>query len=441
MKSFLCKLLPLALLLSLIALTGCKKVTIKTVIRSNGSLQRTISVDGDSLGVDETVYPFPQDGSWDMMSHKDSSGYTYIIRKDFRNAAELNEEFDLGQDTIGLSVRVRLDKKFRWFYSFYRYEECFVKFFPFTGANLADYVTEEEIKIYNSGEDSIGIDERIEEYAAHALIGDFYNAFVRAVEKYPLGFDANQLEQKKRELFAVVMEWDFIGEDDDFALFFLKACDQVYRPAQSFAFLVPHLDELNRKYREYIAFSSAIIGEGYHVIVQLPGRVLDTNANNSVKDHEVVWEFEAENIHFHDYVLWVESRRLNVVPTLSTGLVVLAGLLVMWFSARRAHRQKLQERGIAWQDRRRWVLKWWMSVTLIVIGLALAIWFISLYIVFASNPVFLFLDYLHASPRDKTFFIAMIVTGGLLACLGAYHLALYIRRKKKGLHQKSQPIS
>ncbi|MBN1559293.1 hypothetical protein JW998_03540 [candidate division KSB1 bacterium] len=433
MKSSPFRLLLLVLITSLAMMIGCKKVTIATVVHSDGSLQRTVSVPGDSLGVEETVYPFPQDGSWDLMSHKDSSGYTYVISKDFRNVDELNEEFKLDEDTVKMKVRVRLQKRFRWFYSFYRYEESFIKFYPFTGANLSDYVTEEEIKIYANGNDSTDIEERMEEYAWHALMEDFYNAFVGAVEKSQSGFNADQLAQKKQELFSAVMKWDFLDEDADFALFFLQTCDQIYRPAKSFASLASHLDGLNRKYKEYVAFISDIIGEGYYVGVQLPGHVLDTNANNTIKDHEVAWEFEPESFQFHDYLMWVESRYLNVVPTLVSALFVLSGLMMIWFSARRAHRQKLQERGIAWEERRRLVLKWWMSALLIVIGLALAAWFIYLYVVFTSAPLFGFLDFYHASYCDKVFFIAMIVTGGLLVCLGGYHLALSIRRKKKGL--------
>ena len=85
------KSIPLVFLLSLVFMTSCKKVTITTTLNSDASFQRIISVSGDSMGVDDTVYPFPQDGSWDMTSHKEDSSdsYTWFIRKDFNQSISI----------------------------------------------------------------------------------------------------------------------------------------------------------------------------------------------------------------------------------------------------------------------------------------------------------------------------------------------------------------
>lgn len=433
MFSFRQKTMIPGLLLSLFLCNSCKKVTIKTILNWDTSFQRTISVSGDSTGADETAYPFPQDGSWNMLRHKEDDSYTYVIQKDFSNVDELNKELAYREDTVQVNAFVKLDKKFRWFYTYYRYEETFFKIFPFTGADMQDFVTESELATYRAGKDSTDIEERIEEYAQHAVFEEYFHAMQQAVQQGNFVITDSALAQRKQELFDKAMDWEFYNfEDEDFTLHFLKICDAVYTPPVSFMQLKPELAEVNQKYVDYLAFFTAVLpGEDYRVEVYVPGRVFDTNANNSVNDDNVVWEFSADQFHYFDYTLWVESRHINILPAAATAAFVVAALFLLWLSARRSHRQKLAAKGIAWEDRKRIVLKWWMSLLLMLSGVLLAGWAAWILILFHSEPVFFFLDIFNPSPAEYTLAIALVVLGLLMLVCGSIQLRLYFKMKKK----------
>ncbi len=355
MKSLAHKNISLYLLLSLMIFTGCKRtITIKTNLHGNGSLKRVVSISSDSTGVGTTAYPFPQDGSWDMVTHKDSANsYTYMINKNFADVDMLNNEIIYREDSLQFDALATLDKSFRWFYTYYRYKETFFKIFPFTGADISDYVTTEELNSYQAGNDTTGIEDKIEEYAANAIFNEFYNAFVAAVKESSLDIKKSTLDLKKEKLYEKFDDWDIVDDEDDFGLYFLRVSDMVYSPQKSFTVLEPTLRETSVKFNQYIEelFSGAPV-EDYRYSVSVPGRVIDTNANRGVKNREAIWEFSTDHFHYADYSVWVESRRLNIVPSVITALFVFIGLFLLWLSARRSRREKLAAQGTAWQNRK-----------------------------------------------------------------------------------------
>ena len=415
--------------LFLVLFVSCKKVTIRTILYWDSSFERTISVSGDSSGADDTAYPFPQQNDWEMMHHKEHGDYTYMIRKDFTNAQALNREFAYREDTVKVNAVVKMDKKLRWFYTFYRYEETFFRFFPFNGEDLHNFVTKEEMQRYYAGNDSTDIEERLEEYAKHAMFNEFYDAFVRAVQSSTIKLNATKLDQQKEQLYQLVMQWEFFENDLDFAQHFLQSCETVYGTSYAFLRLEPELASINQKYIDYYEFISEIFGEDYRVEVLMPGRVLDTNANSDVKNDQAVWEFSADDFHYRDYVMWVESRRLNILPTVLAGFFILAGLVLLWLSARRARRQRLTAQGIAWRDRKRFVLRWWLSAILLVVGLAMSIMSLWLLFLFHSEPPFFFLDIFNPSPAENALVVATSIVGTLLIIIGSYQIILYAKTK------------
>jgi hypothetical protein len=434
MKSLTYKNIGIYLLLSLMIFTGCKRtITIKTNLYGNGSLKRVVSISSDSTGVGKTAYPFPQDGSWDMLTHKDSANsYTYMISKNFADVDMLNKEIIYREDSLQFNALATLAKKFRWFYTYYRYEETFYKTFPFTGANILDYVTTEELASYQAGNDSTGIEDRIEEYAAHAMFNEFYEKFVAAVEESSIDIDQSTLDLKKEELYKKLDEWDLADDEDDFGLYFLRVSDLVYAPQKSFTVLEPTLRETSVKFNQYIEdLFSGRPAEDYRYTVNVPGRVVDTNANRGVKNREAIWEFSTDHFTYSDYTVWVESRRLNIVPSVITAIFIFIGLFLLWLSARRSRREKLASQGMAWEDRKRLILPWWLSSIVILIGLALAAWFGWMHMIFHTDPFFLLLDVFGAGPEDNWWMLSIVALGLLLAVWGIYQVMIYLKRRKK----------
>ncbi len=141
----------------------------------------------------------------------------------------------------------------------------------------------------------------------------------------------------------------------------------------------------------------------------MPGRVIATNANDSIRRHSVVWEFGSEQFNVADYTMWVESKKLNILPTSIAALFVAAALLLLALSARRAKRRKLEARGISWEDRKRTILPWWVSAGLILFGLGLVGWFGWIYLIHNMEPTFQILGIFSASPTQKALFLSCIV--------------------------------
>jgi len=434
MKSWF-KPLVLNILLLLMLTVSCKRITITTVLKGNASMQRIISVSGDSSGIGETAYPIPQDGTWEMTQEKKDSTdseITFVISKNFTDVQELNEELSYRDDTVKVNALAKLDKKFRWFYTYYRYEETFYAFSPFKRLAMSDVMTPEEIEFYFAGIDTLDVEDKAEEYHSRSIFEEFYVTLMQAVTTSSQFREyASQLEQNKEELYNLVTEdWDF--EADDYSIYFLKIVDSLIEPSPSFTTLRSFFDAVEDKMWEYLTFFEQIIGEDYRVVVKTPGLVTDTNANNTIQECKVAWEFEPDHFHYRDYVMWVESRKLNVVPIVITAFFLATGLFMVWLSARRSYRQKLESQGIAWEDRKRFVLKWWMSTIVLLIGLGLTGYFSYIIILFNSEPVFFFLDIFDASPAENTIFISLTGLGVILVVWAGYQLFLYFRMKKRG---------
>ncbi|RPI00809.1 MAG: hypothetical protein EHM72_08155 [Calditrichaeota bacterium] len=435
----------LLLLLVFLLLAGCKTVTITTVVHSDQSIERLVSVEGDSASADETGYPFPLVGSWSSSRKRDeadSTKYVYTRFKSFRRVEQLNQEFPVRQDTVQVNTQVRLQKKFRWFYSFYHYEETYYAFSPFRLLKLEDYLTLEELKIYQIDQDSSVIKDKVEDFESRVVFEEFYQTLLRAVKDSPQHEEMLPLiEKQEDELYELVKsELSFDEDQTTPGMQFLVLADKLLKPAHSFVALHPAFAGPERKFRELLEFygKDSISGDTFHHVVIMPGRVIDTNANHSIKTSEVAWEFGYDRFPYQNMVMWVESRKLNGLPMVLTGLLLLAGLIMLWISAGRARRKKLAAQGIAWENRRRFILKWWISVLLMVTGLGMIGWFLYMFIIFNTEPMFALLNFLHATPRDNAMFISLIAVGVILFVIGFWHLVVWAKLRKRRLEKASR---
>ena len=156
--------------------TGCKeylKYTITTRIFPDGSIERTMLVEGgdssllegDFSSVLKGSLPVPHDSTWEITTgceiksaHDTTTDTIYYCKavKVFRNADELNKE--LNWDTIrenNAARQVKVEKRFRWFYTFYRYAETYKQVFPFKQKSITDYLSDEELELYHADDDEL----------------------------------------------------------------------------------------------------------------------------------------------------------------------------------------------------------------------------------------------------------------------------------------------
>ena len=143
--------------LLVILVSGCLEYTMTTRVLPDGSIERTILVKGDSADILKGSLPVPVDSTWKISagyeekSEGDSTGkkqYVYKASKVFRNSTELNKEINHSVEGEGPILReVRVEKKFRWFNTFYKYAETYKQTFPFHRKTVDEFLSEEELEI------------------------------------------------------------------------------------------------------------------------------------------------------------------------------------------------------------------------------------------------------------------------------------------------------
>ena len=387
---------------------------------------RQITVAGDSTGFDDTGYPVRLNEPWavsKVRDENDQNQYTYTISSSFSDIDHLNKEIEYRGDSLEVNSTAALVKKFRWFYTFYRYEETFYPFFPFNDPPLSDFLSPEEAQLYQSGADSGEVEEKLEDYAQENFYKAYSNVLQQVADTHPeLGLASRDIADHKAAIIDILSEWAF--DSDDPITAFLTAGDSLLHPLKSLLTVRSEFAELDSTLSHYLGLLEKIIAEDYRVEVEMPGRIFDSNANNSVREKMVAWEFDSDRFHFVDYPMWVESRKWNIIPVVVTALILLLGLLTFVASWQRNRRRKLAEQGIEWRDRKRFILKWPFSVILLIIGAWLTFWFTWLFILFNTNPTFLWLDIFDASPAENALFIFLIIIGMILILIGIRHLVL-----------------
>ena len=289
MKSFM-RFLAGAALGFLVLSSGCKTITIRTILRSDDSLVRQITVAGDSTGIGDTGYPIRLHEPWSVSKvrdENDNNTYIYTISSSFSDIDELNEEIEYRGDSLQVNSSAELTKRFCWFYTFYRYEETFYAFFPFNDPPLKEYLSPEEFQLYQSGIDSSEIKDKVEAYAEENFYNAFANALIKVAANHPeLSLASADIEGCKEEIIDTFDEWVFSSEDVMGAL--LSAGDSLLHPLRPLTDYRAEFSELDSTFSRYFALLEKIITEGYRFEVEMPGRIFDSNANKTITGN-ILW--------------------------------------------------------------------------------------------------------------------------------------------------------
>ena len=286
----------------------------------------------------DSVYPVLLDSSWQVTksAKKDSKDFIYTATKSFKNALEINNELLSLSDTV-LYIRpiVKLEKRFRWFYTFYTWSETFKAHglqFSNTDSLLAKEV-EKRIAAQdstNQKDDSFDIEEEL-------IFEDLYQTILRAAKEVNDPRLSPQLvEEKKQDLYDAMMEKN--GDFDKFFDNVVEACRDIYQ-TNAVVKLVPFIERFNQKLVRYLDFIERSIGETYKNSVIMPGMITATNAQK-VNANKALWDVDSDKFEINDYQMWVESRRMNVLPTVLTGLFLLACITGIILITRKIKKEK-----------------------------------------------------------------------------------------------------
>ncbi|MBN1183835.1 MAG: hypothetical protein JXB49_16200 [Bacteroidales bacterium] len=339
----------------LLFLGGCydsHEFTILTKINIDGSCERTLMVkDINSEDLKCENFPISIDSTWSMTFQVDSVLFkdceeekmrvdtTYFYYRKYQSVEELNMQYaDTGNYFALLNRSVLFRKKFRWFYTYYKYIETYGNLVQ--GESLSKYVTEEEYWAMDTDSDTIplfnGLDS-LEILQKKDTIEDKYNTWLKTTF-FNVYFDAlhNQLKNTEKRLDYISL-LDAIEDTlyEAFSIFDLDY-DDLYEIADSLLdangdilALRENKDSLMQDvYQRFDIWASSFFGEPLDYKLLIPGQLTYTNAD-SLKGDTMQFVFTVNRFLTEDYEMIAETRIINKWTFYASGAVILLALITL----------------------------------------------------------------------------------------------------------------
>ncbi len=327
-----------------LAFTSCREISINTIVNKDGSFTRIVTVTGDSADVIKPLnLPYSVDETWKKEIAKDSVGdnqYILTYTKFYKNSDIINRE--MSQDTgwrKKVNRTINVEKRFIFFYSYLKYEECIEVSNPLTMLDYNDYITKEDMlwlsgkKIAISSSDSAKIDQAednavtflldamteeiivilkmglkdLSDVAIHPdMVDNYRDSITKTIEDGKFNSTI--------ELVDYLAKWSDNNEVDRLK----EICDGAFM-------------ELDGK----IQFLEIIIdNEDYEVSVEMPGILTETNSP-ATKGNSVSWEVNTYSFLFEDVTMEAESRVINKWMFIIAGIILLSLIGLLIFRSRR----------------------------------------------------------------------------------------------------------
>lgn len=290
-----------------------------TKINSDGTCERTIFV--KSVSDTSSSFPVPTDKSWESRIENDSvKEKFYVACKKFDDVNQMNNEY---RRTGKIGIDIKYEKKFRWFYTYFNYQETYKSYFPFKNIALDSFLTKEEYAQYEKKDTSKVLKERLDEFEMRNTFEEFYGQLIDSVKSLndPM-LPVNVFLAKKDDFFNRRVDFFKNNRDnieDQEKILGLKFRDKLGR----------QIDGIKKSLTSKYEFMSGVDGKYLNEVV-MPGIILNTNAN-TVEGNKVSWKLDEKYFCYTDYSMTVESRIANTWATYATGavLIIIVALLML----------------------------------------------------------------------------------------------------------------
>ena len=296
-----------------------------TKIHRDGSCERTVFVKNGSDT--SSSFSVPNDKSWDSRVEKDSlKEEVFIAGKMFNNVNQMNDEY---RKKGKAGVDINFEKKFRWFYTYFYYEEIYRAYFPFKKISLESFLTKEEYAQYEKEDTNKALNKRLDEFEMRSIFEEFYGQLIDSVKSlHDPSLPVSVFLAKKDEFITRGVDSSHYDKDDieyQEKILGLKLRGKLER----------QIDGIKKSINSKVEFVMGIDGRYINEVI-MPGIILNTNAS-IVEGSKVTWILDGKKFCYHDYSMSVESRIANPWATYATGgvLLVIVGLLLLPRSKRK----------------------------------------------------------------------------------------------------------
>ncbi len=308
-------------------LMSCKDIQVTTRVYPDGSCQRTIACTADSGHVPQNAYPIPQDSTWQsgfIRHFKDSTKKAYQAVKRFSSVTELHDFYQTQRDSVlAFHCQIKLDKKFRWFYTYLTFRETWQAYNQLKRIPVTDFISLEDVrkKPKESDEES---NKKLDQWEERALFEEFF-AYVS--ERLPIGdLSKEHFAAYKEPLFKALMDSSQKHETDEI----IATCRTVLQ-TPAVQQLAPIIDAFMVDMEKKIEFMGDMESNSYQNIIQMPGLLISTNSTE-VQNQQVSWQIDAVQFRFQDYEMWATSRVINTWAFMVSGALGLGLILLLVFA-------------------------------------------------------------------------------------------------------------
>jgi ethanolamine utilization cobalamin adenosyltransferase len=302
--------------------SGCNEYTIKTTINPDGSFERTIVCDGNSTAFSNFHLPYVIDSSWSVVTEakqgaeKEKREIT-TAKKRYTNSEQLMAEFARGRDSAKLQISCRVEKRFRWFFTYYIYTETLPSYAIFRHEPLDSFFTPTEIGLIKENKDSL-LNKRVDEFWLRNSIDEFIDRIeAKAKDLNDPSLPPSAFAEHKQALMEELVKGKNDKPDD-----ITRIVEKMLRPRPverlrgamdtTFADITKELER------------EAELDLSYKNEVSLPG-ILITSNSKKIEGNKVMWDCKSNR--YFNVVMSAESRRVNLWAVIVTSIVCL-GLVV-----------------------------------------------------------------------------------------------------------------
>ncbi len=356
MKTY--KLIPV--LFMLICISSCETYQhVKTRINPDGSIERESFAKGDSAFMagnkDNSPFIFMVDDNWQVVPYDSvlkSTVFGYDVEWNIHAESHFSS-FEDYSNTVTPRKHMKplakpvetLDKRFRWFYTYYNYRAVCSNLKNMIPYPIDNYLNEMEQRIFFQGDNSVleGMNGMEQSVYLGGLENEFQSWLTRCEFEITMNAINEELQQAgEKELMKRLsgLNGTLYGNSgysshnwQSVNTFIAPTVDKVLGDNTFSTFYARHSTQIESRVQEQTD-ALEVFTYILDYRLEMPGKI--TRANTQLRDNDsLVWRLTAYRFLTHDYVLEAESRTCNIWAFVLTGLMLLFGIILI---KRQSHR-------------------------------------------------------------------------------------------------------
>ena len=327
------KIKSLLLAITIIAIfgAGCKKVTVTTEVKADGSCIRTIVAKPDSEDIADTFWPMPKDSTWAIESYKqkkegkDEKEYVYKAKKSFRRVTDLSQEFTISEPTdttVAISCPVKFTKKHRLLFTYLHYQETYKAYNQFSLIPISDSLTIEQQALIDDDE----YEDVYSNWLQANYFEEFYQLLLREVAKMANPQLTTEHVEKHKEIIMEAIDESDEDTAEEVVPRFLKKLSKILNTNAVYNLEKPLLNPTRLLFKR--AFLMLDMDDDEYVNrVAMPGQLITTDAD-TLEGNFAKWEIKPSDWRFKDFIMTVESRVINWTAVLMVAIITILLALI-----------------------------------------------------------------------------------------------------------------